>query len=283
MAGKYGLIGYPLGHSISAIIHQAGLKSLGIEATYDLLDTPAEDLIPRVKDLKVRNYNGFNITIPLKVPMKLFIDKFDETANITSCVNTVKIEENKEFIGYNTDVYGFKKAIPESIQKDLQDKNACIIGTGGAARAATVGLAELGVKQISFYSRNIINSESTVQYFRKTFPAIKFNLFQKSSKGELFNSAIIVNASPTGMKGHSADEMPLSENTVRNLPKNTVIYDIIYNPYETLLIQCAKNYGLETITGLDMLLYQAVKAQEIWLGKTPNFDKMKLAAIEELR
>ena len=134
---KLGIIGYPLGHSISAVIQKAGLKSIGLEGSYDVMETPPEDLINRIKFIKTNGYNGFNVTIPLKVPMSLFLDDIDDYANIAGCVNTVKVGDDKSFFGYNTDIYGFKKAIPETI--NLAGKNASILGTGGASRAAVVG------------------------------------------------------------------------------------------------------------------------------------------------
>lgn len=282
MAYKLGLIGYNLSHSISEVIHKAGLESLGLDGTYEVLETPPEDLISRIKFLKANNYNGFNVTIPLKVPMALFLDHIDKSADVSGSVNTIKIRQDRTFHGFNTDIYGFQKAIPESIQKKLKDANVSILGTGGASRAAAVGLIELGVKQINFYSRNIINSSNMVNYLRETFPEIVFKLYQNSSTGELFNSAMIVNTTPIGMKGNSADKMPLGLETVSKLPKDTVIYDIIYNPTKTLLLQKAKEFGLETINGLDMLIHQAAKAQEIWTGKYPDVNKMKIAALENL-
>lgn len=282
MVYKFGLIGYHLTHSISTIIHKAGLESLGIDGTYEILETPPEELISRIKFLKANNYTGFNVTIPLKVPMALFLEHVDRSADVSGCANTIKILQDRSFHGFNTDIYGFKKAIPESIQKDLKDANVSILGTGGASRAAAVGLIELGVKQINFYSRNIINASDMVTYMRKAFPDVVFKLYQNSSTGELFNSAMIVNTTPIGMKGNSADQMPLSIQVVKDLPANTVIYDVIYNPTKTLLIQKAKEYGLETIGGLDMLINQAAKAQEIWTGKIPDVNKMKIAALENL-
>lgn len=282
MTYKLGLIGHNLSHSISAIIHKAGLESLGIEGTYEILDTDPEDLISRIKFLKTNNYDGFNVTIPLKVPMALFLDHFDRSADISGSVNTVKILPDRTFHGFNTDIFGLQKAIPVSIQSDLKGANVSILGTGGAARAAAVALIELGVKQINFYSRNIINSSDIVNYLRNTFPDVVFKLYQTSSTGELFNSAMIVNTTPIGMKGHSADEMPLGLETISKLPADTVIYDIVYNPTKTLLQQKAKEYGLETIGGLDMLINQAAKAQEIWTGKFPDVNKMKIAALEGL-
>ena len=282
MAYKFGLIGHNLSHSISAIIHKAGLESLGIDGTYEVLETPAEDLISRIKFLKSNDYSGFNVTIPLKVPMALFLDHVDKSADVSGAVNTIKIRQDRTFHGFNTDIYGFQKAIPATIQANLKGANVSILGTGGASRAAAVGLVELGVKQINFYSRNIINSSNVVNYLRETFPEVKFMLYQNTSTGELFNSAMIVNTTPIGMKGNSADQMPLSLSILKELPTNTVIYDVIYNPSKTLLLQKAKEFGLETINGLDMLIHQATKAQEIWTGKMPDINKMKIAALESL-
>ena len=278
---KLGIIGYPLSHSISAVIQKAGFESLGIEGSYDVLETSPEDLISRIKYLKTNGYNGFNVTIPLKVPMSLFLDDIDDYANIAGCVNTVKIQEDRSFIGYNTDIYGFKTAIPNDI--NLLSKRASILGTGGASRAAVVGLAEKGIKNIDFYTRNIINSRQTLDYVRAKFPNIEFNVYQIQNIRSLADSAIIVNATPIGMKGFMADQMPLEVKDFENLSADTVVYDIVYNPIKTVLIKEAEKRGLKTIIGLDMLIYQAQRAIEIWTGKTPDFNIMKITALEALR
>ena len=282
MKYKAALIGYPIKHSVSAYIHEAGFKSLGVDGTYDRLETPAEHLISRIKYIRNNDYTGFNITIPLKVPMKLFLDDFDKTADISGCVNTVKINDDKSFTGYNTDIYGFKTSLPDEIKAEIRGESACIIGTGGASRAVCIGLCELGIKQISYYSRNIVDASDMVNYFRRTFPEVNFNLFQKSSTGELLNSKIIVNTSPVGMLGHSADQYSVKPALLEQMKKDTIIYDVIYNPYKTLLVKKAEALGLRAFSGLDMLVYQAVKAEEIWTGRTPDVDKMKIAGLENL-
>lgn len=279
---KLGIIGYPLGHSISAVIQKSGLESIGLEGSYDVMETPPEDLISRIKYLKVNGYDGFNVTIPLKVPMSLFLDEIDDYANIAGCVNTVKVMENRSFYGYNTDIYGFKKAIPENI--DLKGKNASILGTGGASRAAVVGLVERGVSDIDFYTRNIINSKQTLDYVRAKFPHINFNVYQIQNIRSLEHSSIIVNATPIGMKGYMADQMPLEQNDLDKLdPNKTIIYDIVYNPVKTILIKEAQKRNIKTIGGLDMLVYQAERAIEIWTGKNPDTKIMKIAALEALQ
>lgn len=277
---KLGIIGYPLGHSISAIIQKAGLNSIGKECTYDVLETPAEDLISRIKYLKTNGYDGFNVTIPLKVPMSLFLDDIDDYANIAGCVNTVKIMPDKTFFGYNTDIYGFKKAIPSAV--DLKGKNASILGTGGAARAAVAGLSELGIAEIDFYTRNILNSQQVLNYVRAKFPDIKFNVYQIQNIRSLEHTSILINATPIGMKGFMADQMPLERADLDKLNPRTVVYDIVYNPIKTVLIQEAQKRGLVTIGGLDMLIYQAERAIEIWTGEKPDTQAMKIAALETL-
>lgn len=278
---KLGIIGYPLGHSISAVIQKAGLESIGLKGSYDVMETPPEDLINRIKYIKANGYNGFNVTIPLKVPMSLFLEDIDDYANIAGCVNTVKVLEDKSFYGFNTDIYGFKKAIPQDF--DLNSKNASILGTGGASRAAVVGLAERGVKEIDFYTRNIINSRQTLDYVRAKFPEITFNVYQIQNIRSLEHTSIIVNATPIGMKGFMADQMPLERADLDKLnPENTIVYDIVYNPVKTVLIQEAQKRGLKTIGGLDMLIYQAERAIEIWTGQSPDTKIMKIAALEAL-
>lgn len=277
---KLGLIGYPLGHSMSAVIQQAGFKSIGEIGSYDILETPPNELIDRVKFLKVNNYDGFNVTIPLKVPISLFLDEIDETANIAGCANTVKIMPDKSFKGYNTDIYGFRTAIPNSSR--LVGKTAGIIGTGGASRAATVGLIQAGIKVVNYYSRNIINSSAMINSMRNSFPEITFNNYQLQNIRNLSDISILVNCTPVGMRGNSMDMMPITRLSLEELPKDAIVYDVIYNPMKTLLLKEAESIGLETVSGLDMLIYQGAKALEIWTGKMPDVQTMKIAALEEL-
>ena len=279
---KFGLIGYPLSHSMSAVIHKAAMKDLGIEGDYEILETPPEDLISRVKYLKVNGYNGFNITIPHKVPMVMFLDSFDEKANLAGSVNTVKIDSEMKMIGYNTDIYGFKNAIPQEDRILLKDSKVAVLGLGGACRGAVVALNELGVSQIKFYVRNIINTSQTIEFLRKNFPNIKFEVYQMSSARDFSDVAMLVNATPVGMKNHSADMMPVEKTVLSTLDKSSIVYDIVYNPVKTNLITTSRNLGYKTVTGVDMFIYQAQKAFEIWTGLTPKFEVMKLALYEEL-
>lgn len=277
---KFALIGYPLGHSLSPVIHQAGFKSLGINATYELLETPPDDLVDRIKFLKANNYTGFNVTIPLKLPISLFVNEVDKYADLARAVNTVKIEADKTLKAYNTDVTGFRRAIPDDI--DLRGKKVAILGTGGAAHAACVALTECGVSEIAFFTRNIPNSIDLMNYVRRQFPAITFNVYQIENIRHLGEYAMLVNTTPIGMLGKAGDMMPVEQSALQTLSNDAVVYDVIYNPKKTVLIKAAEKLNLRTITGLDMLIYQAVAAQEIWFGRTPDWKDMKIAALEAL-
>ena len=277
---KFGLIGFPLGHSLSAVIHKAGFESLGIEASYEILETDPEDLVDRVKFFKRENYNGFNVTIPLKLPVSLFVQEVDKYADIAGAVNTVKINPDKTFKGYNTDAIGFKKAIPTSI--NLKGANIALLGTGGASRAAVLALSELGVKYIGVYTRNIPNAMDYMAYMRRKFPEIEFESHQIDLVRDLSKYQMLVNTTPIGMLGRSADLTPVEENVLKTMPEGAAVYDVIYNPKKTVLLKSAEKLGYTIINGLDMFIYQAIAAQEIWLGRTPDFNAMKIAALENL-
>lgn len=277
---KFGLIGYPLGHSLSKVIHEAGFKSLGINATYDILETPPDDLVDRIKWLKGNGYKGFNVTIPLKLPISLFVNEVDNYADLARAVNTVYVEADKSLKAYNTDVIGFRRAIPKDI--DLRGKKVAILGTGGAAHAACIALTECGVQEIAFFTRNIPNSIDLMNYVRRKFPAINFNVYQIENIRNLGEYSMLVNTTPIGMLGKAGDMMPVETYALESLNRDAVVYDVIYNPKKTVLIRAAEKLNLRTITGLDMFIYQAVAAQEIWFGNTPDFKDMKIAALEAL-
>ncbi len=278
---KFAVIGYPLGHSLSTYIHNAGFKSLGIKASYEILETPPDTLVDRIKFFKTHGYSGFNVTIPLKLPVTFFLDEVDESANIANAVNTVVIDPNtKALKGYNTDASGFRNAIPDDIT--LCGKTAGVMGTGGAARAAITALAQSQMKEIKIFTRNVLNSLELINYLRKTFPNVEFNPYQIERIRDLSDIDLLVNATPIGMQGRGADFTPVEEPELTTLKAGATVYDIIYNPKKTILLKLAEKHGYRTINGVDMFIHQAVEAEKIWTGRTPDFKDMKIAALENL-
>lgn len=279
---KFALIGYPVSQSLSAVIHKAALNSLGLEGDYELLPTPSEDLVDRIKYLKSNNYDGVNVTIPIKVPITLFLDSFDKVSNLAGSVNTIKFSKEGTMTGYNTDVLGFYQAIPNSMRPELEGKKIAVLGAGGAARAIVIALVQLKVASIDFYVRNIVNAHDFVETVRTACPNLNINLKQFQSMGDLSEYAMLVNTTPVGMINKSMGISPVPERLISTLKPNAIVYDIVYNPIKTELLRLAQKHGLRTIAGLDMLVYQAQKSFEIWTGKLPDFKDMKIAALEAL-
>ena len=279
---KFAVIGHPLSQSLSAVMHNAMFKELGLDGTYETLDTDSEDLISRVKQLKSQDYSGFNVTIPHKVPITLFLDEFDRSADIAGCANTVKIMPDKSLVGYNTDIYGFKTAIPASTQQNLKGNTVSILGTGGAARAAAIAFCQLEVKEINFYARNVINASNMVNFLRDKFSNVKINLKQMQSLSDLSDTYMLVNSTPIGMRGKAMGMSPVEEDVIKTLPQGASVYDIVYNPLKTELLQIAKKNNYEIITGVDMFVHQGAKAFEIWTGQKAKPEIMKIAVLEAL-
>jgi len=277
---KFAVIGYPISHSLSPVIHKAGFSSMNFDGIYESIETKPEDLVERIKYLKNNNYKGFNVTIPLKLPVALFVDEVDTSADIASAINTVVINPDRTMKGYNTDVIGFQKAMPSDFKVD--GKVAGILGTGGAAHAAAVALCNMGIKSIRFYTRNIPNSLELLNYMRRVFPNVQFDAFQIEHIRDLSMVDILVNATPIGMLSHSADMTPVEKPELSTLPESALVYDIIYNPRKTVLLKLAESLGYRTVSGIDMFIGQAIAAEEIWTGKTPNSDAMKIAILEDL-
>ncbi|EKE03361.1 MAG: shikimate 5-dehydrogenase [uncultured bacterium] len=280
---QLGIIGHPLGHTLSPVMHKAALDHLDIEGDYIALDTPPEDLVTRIKYLKVQGFKGFNVTIPLKVWITPLLNEVDEYANLAGAVNTVIISENKSLYGCNTDIDGFISSIPENVRASLKSKNAAVFGVGGAARAVAIGLAMIGVKEITFYARNPQKAVKIKNIIFSSFPEIKVNIQEFNEFANLGYASIVINTTPLGLQGVNEDISPLNKKAVGGLVENTIVYDLIYKPRETRLITYAKSRGLYTIDGLEMLVLQGAKAFSLWMDKEAPVDIMREAVLKSLK
>ncbi len=274
---KLGLLGYPLGHSLSPVLYKAAFESLNLQYSYELMPTEPEDLINRLKRIRTGGFYGFNVTIPHKIPVAMFLSKYDEFVNMVGAVNTIKIEKDLSMTGYNTDVIGFMEPLKFY---DLKGKKAAVLGTGGASRAVCAGLYKLGIKEIDIYTRNIINSKETLETLRAGFPEMKFNAIQNSLMKSFEDVDILVNTTPVGMKGFDEKSCLIDKQLFETMKEDVIIYDIVYNPLKTPLINNAIQSNKKFICGLDMLVFQAAAAVEIWTGKKPDWKLMKIKALE---
>lgn len=264
---RLGLIGYPLGHSLSPKIHTAALKSCGLEGDYSLFPISPDDkqglkgLLDRVRSGEIV---GVNVTIPHKQNVIEFMDVLTPTAQAIGAVNTIYLRENK-LIGDNTDAPGFLSDLKKFIGSwELEiGRSALVLGAGGSARAVVFALANDGWKA-SITARRIEKAQELASQFENA-TAIELNLqtFKPT------NLHLIVNTTPIGMTPN-IDSSPLPENL--SLPQHVAVYDLVYNPSETKLVRDVRLQGLRATTGLGMLIEQAALAFQLWTGHFPPKD-----------
>lgn len=242
---KYGLIGFPLGHSFSKNYFNEKFADEGIDAEYVNFEIPSIDDLPEVIDSNP-NLKGFNVTIPYKEKVISFLDSVSPEARSIGAVNVVKVEHKGKNIvlrGYNSDVIGFTRSIDPML--NAWHKKALILGTGGASKAINFGLKSLGLETVlvSRYER-----PGTIQYNKVTADVVKeYN--------------VIVNCTPCGMYPHT-DECP--QLPYEAMDTHNLLYDLIYNPDETLFMKKGAAQGAVVKNGLEMLLLQAFASWEMW-------------------
>ncbi|MFQ7112444.1 shikimate dehydrogenase family protein [Hallella bergensis] len=242
---KYGLIGYPLTHSFSIGFFNEKFKSEGIDAIYENFEIPSIEDFPEVVDTNP-NLKGLNVTLPYKERVIAYLDVLSPEARAIGAVNVIKVShkgKDTQLKGYNSDVIGFTKSIDPLIKP--YHKKALILGTGGASKAIDYGLQSLGLEtvKVSRYEH-----ADTIQYDNITADIVKeYN--------------VIVNCTPCGMYPN-ADECP--KLPYEAMDSNNLLYDLIYNPDETLFMKKGMEHGAVVKNGLEMLLLQAFVSWEFW-------------------
>ena len=259
----FGVIGYPLKHSLSPVMHNAAFREINYNGVYLLFEVRREELRSAIAGAKALNIKGLNVTIPYKEEIaELF--KPDKTVQEIGACNTVLIEKGE---CYNTDVYGIVQSLKES-GIGTSGMKVVVIGAGGAGKACIYALRD---------KNDVYLTNRTVERGLKV--ARKFGVeFLRFEDLENFSFDLVVNATPIGMKGFPSD-LPFS---LRVIERAKAVFDMVYNPPETLLLKKAKEFGCKTINGVDMLVYQGAKAFEIFTGKVAPVDVMRKAVISEL-
>ena len=246
---KYGLIGYPLGHSFSISYFNDKFSDEGIDARYENFEIQSIDQLQEVLDTNP-NLRGLNVTIPYKEKVIEFLDNITPEAQAIGAVNVIRIShegKKTKLKGYNSDVIGFTKSIEPMLDSNWH-KKALILGTGGASKAINFGLKSLGLETV-FVSR--YQRPGTIQYESITPEVIReYN--------------VIINCTPLGMYPHT-EECP--KLPYEAMDYHTILYDLIYNPDETLFMKKGRERGAEVKNGLEMLLLQAFASWEFWHEK----------------
>ncbi len=280
---RAGVIGHPLGHSISPAIFQAAFDAAGVDARYEAWDTPPEELEARVGELRADDVLGANVTVPHKEAVIPLLDRLDEGAERIGAVNTIANDAG-QLVGYNTDVAGFARALREDAKFDPKGKRAGVLGAGGAARAVSSVLVEGGASIVLLTGRSPRRLEGVVATFRpltKAGTTITWcHWLDGTFMTELPRADLLVNCTPVGTKGGPTEgENPMPE---EYYPSEGVAFDLVYNPPETPFLRVAKAKGLTPVSGLGMLVYQAAESFRIWTGRDAPVERMLAAAREQL-
>ncbi len=266
----YCLIGNPVTKSLSPSIHNYLFDNEKENAVYMAFNIEKKDLKNAINGFKAINVKGFNVTIPYKIDIINFIDQLSYESELIGAVNTVKIDNGK-LIGYNTDGLGFLKTFEER-NISLKGKNVLILGAGGAAQSISLTVANEGVKSLTILNRTVSKSKKLIEKIKNKFPEIETSYGSLNEIHiDLKKIDVLINCTSVGMYPE-VDKMPIE---INGFNKNVIVYDIIYKPLETKLVKSAKKEGMIAIGGLDMLIYQALLSDEIWLGRKLDIEKMK--------
>ncbi|MDI9478174.1 MAG: shikimate dehydrogenase [Bacillota bacterium] len=264
--GILGLVGYPLGHSLSPLLHNATIEKEKLNYIYLPFPVEEKKFAAAMEGFRAINVRGLNITIPYKEAVIPFLDKVDPLAARIGAVNTI-VNEEGVFTGYNTDIMGIVRMIREDGNFSIRGKKVMLLGAGGAARAAGIGVLEEGAASLSVVNRSLTRAEKLAEEWKGYYPAAEIEalpLENRIFRENLKEVELIIDSTSVGMAPH-ADVAPLIP--AEFLHEKMLVVDLVYNPLETCLMQAARAGGAKSLNGLGMLIYQGIEAFRLWTGR----------------
>jgi len=254
---KFVVIGNPIEHSLSPILHNFWIKNNSIDAIYEKLKLNEDELEQQILQVKEKKISGINVTVPFKKIIIPFLDELSIEAESTQSVNTIYLRDNK-VIGHNTDIFGFETSI-KKLKYNLTNKEVLILGAGGVVPSIIFALNKMKISKIKISNRTKDKAENLKTLF-KNIEIIEW--------GEVPNVDMIINATSLGLKKEDKINLDFSL-----ISKNGFFYDVIYNPRETNFLKTGESLGCTTLNGKLMFIYQALLAFNIWHKLEPNVDE----------
>lgn len=274
------LLGYPVGHSMSAVMHNAAFRELGLDYRYELKSVPPDELGALVaSELRGTEFAGGSVTIPHKLAIMEHLDGIDPSALRIGAVNTI-VNEDGQLKGYNTDGIGALMGITE-IYGNVEEARAVMVGAGGAARAVGYQLSTR-VRELTIANRTMERAEELATSLsanpecRATMRSIP--LQKNTLQSAIEEADILVNATPLGMHPKT-DETPVPKELLHS---GLLVFDLVYNPIKTRLLREAEEAGATILPGVNMLVYQGVAAFKMWTSVDPPVETMKAAVVGAL-
>ena len=264
-----GLIGENIENSLSPFIHNQIIIKYSLDFCYLPFQVKEADLNKAIQEIKALNIKGVNVTFPYKEKVIEFLDEVEESARRIGAVNTI-VNNKGNLSGYNTDVVGFKKSLQDKGKFVIKEKNAVVLGAGGAARGVIYTLLEEGIEKISIFNRTLEKAEKIKQDFSPFFPRSSINIFsfeQNNIKDKIKEANLLVNATSIGM-APQVGNTPLPDEKLFH--PNLLVYDLIYHPAKTFFLKQAERAGAKIINGVPMLVYQGIESLYLWTGFKPE-------------
>ena len=275
----YGVIGHPIGHSLSPLMHNTAFDALGLSASMNAFDIEPQSLNEALQGFVSLDFGGINVTIPHKESIMPLLDEIDEEASVIGAVNTVKFEAGRSF-GFNTDAYGFLQSL-EPFRPSIDGGKFVVLGAGGAARAVVyVLLRHFRTNQIVIASRSVSRTNDLIENFKGTSQA-KLSPFDPKDIqfAQIFHASdVIINATPAGMYPRTED-LPIPDPSFRS---GQTVMDLVYRPVATQFLQRASLAGAQTISGLEMFIHQGARAFQIWTGQSMNIKRVRDVVVQKL-
>jgi shikimate dehydrogenase len=274
-----GIIGWPVGHSLSPVMQNAAINDLGLDYVYVPFPVEPESLGAAVQGLRCLGVWGFNVTIPHKAAVIPFLDRISRESELAGAVNTV-YRDGTLLVGHNTDGIGFLASLRHDLNRDPAGATVLLLGAGGAARGALAVLAASGASRIIIANRTLERGRALVDRFSALFGSVRFEVSSLEA-GELSrylrSADILVNTTSVGMDGSTFDGLSLGE-----MRPEGAVYDMVYVPQETPLLAAAREHGLACANGTGMLAGQGEAAFVLWTGYEAPRNVMKRKLFEEL-
>ncbi|WP_126427792.1 shikimate dehydrogenase [Brevibacillus marinus] len=271
-----GLLGHPVRHSQSPLMHNTAFAELNLDYVYLAFDVAPDELPHAVQAIRAFGMRGVNVTIPHKVAILPLLDEVDPLARQIGAVNTV-VNEQGRLIGYNTDGLGYVRSLVEETHLDLTQQRVTLLGAGGAARAVACTLVQQGVKAIRIINRSREKAEQLASLLR---PAADVQVVEPNACQQAVESAtLLINTTSVGMYPHTA-EMPIPAEWLHS---GQIVSDLIYNPLQTKLLAEAERAGAKTHGGVGMFVYQGALAFSLWTNAEAPVELMRQTVLSKLR
>ena len=262
MTKKFGIIGNPIKHSLSPVLHNYWFQKYGINASYSIIEIEDLNLSDIVQKIRDKDLSGINITLPFKQKIVPYIDILVNDAEVTSSVNTLYLNQNEMVVGENTDVFGLQAAYLKEVD-DTPSKKALVIGAGGVSPSVILSLQKSGVRNISITNR----TKEKCIFLQKKFKKLKI-IDWLNLENLIKEFDIIINATSLGLKDGQDFKFEF-----HSTKKNLIYIDTIYNPLQTRTFKFLKEKGLKVFNGLNMFIYQGQKSFYLWNKVNPEIDQ----------